>query len=475
MNARRTHALGWALCLVACGAACSALGADAGVATGLDDRALRALLNPADANALVGLQVAVVVDGVVTERAYGRRFVHPTDRAQDLPLEVGSLVRAASASKPITAIAVLQQVEHGRLALDADVSKYLGFRLRNPRFPDVPITLRQLLSHTSSIVDGPGYRFEIGERLQDFLAPGPRWDDGARFSAHAPGSFFEYSNLGWGVLGTALERVTHTRFDRLVAHEVIARAGIEGSFDVTAIDPARLAVRYRKGPEDAAAWDAAGPWLAQMDDPRPLAAGGSGKWNAPGADPGIAAYQPGDNGTLFSPQGGFRTSAGQMARLWSCLLIGEEHGGSARSACPGRALLRARTRAAMFTPRWTDDPLADDGDTWSGGFRSWGLGVQLFTGTHDSPTAGAAVRASGDSPSALLDGRPLVGHLAEAYGLFGGVWFTPDGRYGVVYFATGSAQPFSANHGERSSLYRWEEQIVDWAAREAWREAPARD
>lgn len=433
----------------------------------LDTTELRALLAEDRPDALVGLQVAVVVDGKVSEFAFGRRFVHPTDRSRDLPMTVDSLVRAASASKPIAAIAVMQLAERGVLELDADVSRDLGFQLRNPRFPDVPITLRQLLSHTSSIVDGPGYSLPLGERLETLFMPGAHWDDGARFSAHAPGSHFEYSNLGWGVIGTVLERVTHTRFDRLVAKRVLARAGIEGTFDVASLDAgqrARLAVTYRKGAEDAPVWDPAGPWLAQNDDPRSAAAGGSGRWSAVGAAAGIGSYRPGDNGTLFSPQGGLRISSGQLARLWLCLLSDRRRETTGGAACPGAPLLRPATRQQMLAAHWTDDPARDDdGDTLGGQFLSWGLGVQRFTGHHD------AAAIVGDSPSARLDGRALVGHLAEAYGLFGGVWFTADGRLGVVYFANGSATPLRAAPGTRSSAYRWEEVIVDWAAREAWR------
>ena len=60
-------------------------------------------------------------------------------------------VRIASISKLVVAIGVMRLVEQGKLNLDADVSRNLGWQLRNPAFPDRPITLRQLLSHTSSV------------------------------------------------------------------------------------------------------------------------------------------------------------------------------------------------------------------------------------------------------------------------------------------------------------------------------------
>ncbi|UUZ57035.1 serine hydrolase [Massilia sp. H-1] len=53
----------------------------------------------------------------------------------------------------MTTFAAMRLVEDGKLALDTDVGTYLGFPLRNPHFPDHPITLRQLLSHTSSLRD----------------------------------------------------------------------------------------------------------------------------------------------------------------------------------------------------------------------------------------------------------------------------------------------------------------------------------
>ena len=400
-----------------------------GASAAPDDSALRALMDDATGkpDALVGLQVAVVRDGkVVAELAYGRRYVHPSDRAQDLPMTTDSLVRVASMSKPVSGVAILQLVERGKLALDADVSRYLGFRLRNPRFPDAAITLRQLLSHTSSIVDADGYYVPLGEPLSAFFLPGPRYADGAHFSAHAPGTRFEYSNLGSGVLATVLERATRQRFDRLVAERVLARAGIEGSFDVAGLSAAqkeRLAVTYRRGAEDAPVWDPTGPWLPQNDDWR------GGRFTATSAEPGIERYRPGVNGTLFSPQGGLRTSAGGYARLMLCLL---------RDACARGPLLEPETRALMLAPAWRD---TGDGahDTNGGQYRAWALDLQLFPDTGE------------------------VGHLGEAYGLFGGAMFAPDGRSGLVWLATGSATPLAANRGKRSAFYGWEETIHDWA------------
>jgi len=90
-------------------------------------------------------------------------------------------VRVASISKLVTAIGVMRLVEQHRLDLDADVSALLGWRLRNPAFPDVPITLRLLLSHRSSLTDGIDYVLPLDVSLRDALGDPKAWD-----AAHAP-------------------------------------------------------------------------------------------------------------------------------------------------------------------------------------------------------------------------------------------------------------------------------------------------
>ncbi|MFN3393648.1 MAG: serine hydrolase domain-containing protein, partial [Candidatus Thermochlorobacter sp.] len=68
------------------------------------------------------------------------------------PMTDSTYVRIASISKTITALALMQLYEQGKFKLDDDVSSALGFTLRNPYFPNEPITYRQLLQHTSSLL-----------------------------------------------------------------------------------------------------------------------------------------------------------------------------------------------------------------------------------------------------------------------------------------------------------------------------------
>lgn len=95
-----------------------------------------------------------------------------------------TLVRVASISKLVTALGVMRLVEAGTLDLDRDMSAYLGWRLRNPAWPDAPATLRMLVSHTSSLVDvGDNYAVPLGRSQPPAIGP-------ANWSAHPPGTWF---------------------------------------------------------------------------------------------------------------------------------------------------------------------------------------------------------------------------------------------------------------------------------------------
>jgi CubicO group peptidase (beta-lactamase class C family) len=121
--------------------------------------------------------------------AFDRSAIHPVlaeglaDRATGRRVTADDPVRIASISKLVTAIGVLRLVDQKRLDLDRDVSDYLGWRLRNPAFPDAAITLRLLLSHRSSLRDDADYLIPLGDTVRARLANPKAWD-----AVHAPGS-----------------------------------------------------------------------------------------------------------------------------------------------------------------------------------------------------------------------------------------------------------------------------------------------
>jgi len=131
----------------------------------------------------------------------------------------------ASISKFVTAAGILLLSRKGLLPLDADVGELLAYPVRAGGFDDVPITVRMLLSHTSSVRDSEAYlkAIESPTPLEALL----RADvyTGAR-----PGTAFEYTNLGFGMLAAVAERACGAPFDLLMRDSLFGPAGVSASY-----------------------------------------------------------------------------------------------------------------------------------------------------------------------------------------------------------------------------------------------------
>ncbi|MBC2670258.1 beta-lactamase family protein [Novosphingobium piscinae] len=360
--------------------------------------------------------------------AFDRHGVRPllaeglADRATGRRVTADDPVRVASISKLITALGVLRLVEAGQLELDRDVSAYLGWPLRNPAFPDRPITLRLLLSHRSSLTDGADYLVPLGETLRSRLADPRAWDP-----VHPPGSdWFHYTNLNFPVIAAVMERATGERFDRLMTRLVFAPLRLDACFNWSGCSPAavrRAVVLYRAGGEVA---------RDDLRGARPCPVG-----LADGAACDLAPYRPGDNGALFSPQGGLRIAMRGLARIGRMLARG------------GDGFLSPQSLALLPAPQWRlngSNGLDEDG-TATGLFCAYGLALQRLgeggPGCHDG---------------LFRDGRARLGHSGDAYGLRSGLWFDPLSGRGLVYFTT-AVDP--ADRGRRSAFSAPEERLID--------------
>ncbi len=334
------------------------------------------------------------------------------DRATGRRVTVDDPVRVASVSKLVVALGVMRLVEAGRVDLDRDVGAYLGWRVRSPGFPDAPVTLRMLLGHRSGLTDAVDYAVPLGRRLADTVADPRAWD-----AEHRPGSYFRYANLGYPVVASVVERVTGERFDRAMARLVFAPLGVEACFNWTTCGDATIA-------RAVVLHDAAGAVL--RDDlrgkrpPCPVLAVG---------DCDLAGYKLGENGALFSPQGGLRISARGLARIGTMLLRG------------GDGFLTAGSIATIERADWRYD--GANGDTAGGFYCAYGLGVQRIP---------AGVAGCRDDPF----GAARVGHAGEAYGVRSGLWLDRARGTGVAFFATGVAD---GDRGRRSAFSRAEERL----------------
>ena len=146
-------------------------------------------------------------------------------RKNGTPAEKDTVYRAASVSKFITALCAMKLAEQGKLDLDRDVNGYLPVSLRHPGAPDMPITLRMLLSHTAGIHDGVSYNQGIGrgESLSSLLK-------GDSFTAHLPHEKWEYSNFGAGIAGAVMEAAFNMDFETMMQEMLFQPLEVEATF-----------------------------------------------------------------------------------------------------------------------------------------------------------------------------------------------------------------------------------------------------
>jgi CubicO group peptidase (beta-lactamase class C family) len=345
------------------------------------------------------------------------------DRGSGRALTLDDPVRIASISKLVVALGAMRLVEQGKLDLDRDVSDDLGWKLRNPAFPDVPITLRMLLSHRSSLWDEVDYVIPLGGTVEARAADPKAFDPD-----HRPGSFYRYSNLGFPVIATAMEKAGGERFDRLIDRLVLKPMKLDACFNWSTCSDAAAA-------RAVVLYSAAGEVL--RDDHK-------GKRPdclvVPAADGScdLSTYRIGTHGGLFSPQGGLRISLRDLASVGQLLLR--------RGRLPGGGrLLSEASVAEMMGPAWRFD--GTNGEQEKGFYCGYGLSVQIL-----------AQCAPKDDP--VGDGRTRFGHAGDAYGLKSGLWIDPERGTGIAYFATGIADDAK---GTRSAYWA----IEEWLAAKA--------
>jgi CubicO group peptidase (beta-lactamase class C family) len=353
-------------------------------------------------------EIAGFADGIA-DRQSGRRVT------ADDP------VRIASVSKMVTTIGVMKLVEAGKVDLDSDVSRWLGWPLRNPNFPDRPITLRMLLSHTSSVREhDDDYVIPLGGSLQALMADPKNWDP-----RHGPGdNYFRYTNLNFPIVGSIVEKATGERFDIWMRRNVL--------------EPMQLDACYN--------WptcsDVAVARAVELDDP----AGKPQKDDLHGRRPDcpvavndgepcdLSRWHLGENGALFSPQGGLRISARGLARVGRMLLNG--------GTLDGVRILSPQSVETMLTQVWRyggHNGVTSEGGDDTGFYCSYGLATQQIP----APVPGCADDMG-------TRGAALVGHAGDAYGMKSGIWIDRARRRGIAYFVTGV--PDNARRDDRSAF-----------------------
>lgn len=322
----------------------------------------------------IGAAVAVVKGpDIIYSHSFGLKNTETGEA-----LENGDVFRIASISKSFVAIGIMQLVEAGKLSLTDDVGDLIGFRVRNPLFPDAVITLQMILSHRSSISDKNGY-FTL-----DALNPEKDADWPKAYNAYAPDTDYQYCNLNFNLAGAILEKYAGERFDRYIRRHIIEPLGLYGSYNVDELDSNRFVTLYAF---DGKSKNFIASHAAYQSRAKAL-----------------IGYKPGYSTPVFSPTGGMKMSAEDLAKA---MIMHMQHG-----TINGVRIISEESSRAMQTVLTPKS----------------GYGMALRTIDN------------------LIPGKAMTGHEGIAYGLYSAMYFQPQEQFGIVVITNGCNTGFT--HGD---------------------------
>ncbi|MBP1658213.1 MAG: ampC, partial [Bacteroidetes bacterium] len=213
----------------------------------------------------VGLGACILKNNSVAwEGYYGY-----ADLEAQTPLTRGNIFSLMSLSKTVTAFALMTLFERGLFDLDDDVNKYLPISVRNPNFPDTPITFRMLLNHTAGLADvtptGPRIPGNVGRPptalgdsdiplevyIKEILAPGGKYYSTDYFSQSKPGSQYSYSNIGYSLIGYLIQRIARQDFAEYCQDRIFAPLELKNTgWHLRDLDTSNIIFGYSFSPND---------------------------------------------------------------------------------------------------------------------------------------------------------------------------------------------------------------------------------
>ncbi len=328
-----------------------------------------------------GLSVTVVHnDAVVWSNAYGW-----ADIDANLPATTDTLYLVASISKIVTATALMQLHEAGMFNLDEPINNHLPFPVNhpNPKYADMPITFRMVLSHTSALRDNWAVinsltvcgdsSIPLAEFLEEYLVLGGQYYSATQsyYWTIEPGSQFEYSNVGFTLAGYLVEVISGMSFEQYCDENIFGHLGmVETSWFLDGLDITHIATPYSYA-------EPAGPYQAYCHLGMPI-----------------------------YPAGFLRTGTAQLAAL----LIAHMNGGSYNDV----QLLQPKTVEIMQTHHAEIPP----GYFYPASIHAYGLGFMFDE----------------------FGGHEVVGHGGVLPGCTTLMFFRPKDKVGIIVLANG--EPF---------------------------------
>ena len=172
----------------------------------------------------VGVQLAVMKNHeLVYTYEYGF-----SNKERQIPVTSETKYRVASLAKLVTDSVFMKLCDLGKVSIDADISDYLGFEVRNPDYPDTVITPTMLMSHTSTIVDSTFFERSRDNASSDSIES--ILSHRESFAKAEPGKHYQYSNFSVAIIGAICELVTGRSFNDLAREYFYTPLNIDGSY-----------------------------------------------------------------------------------------------------------------------------------------------------------------------------------------------------------------------------------------------------
>lgn len=336
-----------------------------------------------------------------------------------------------------TGMAFLELVKEGKIDLDENVNTYLNFTLVNPAYPNIPITSRMLLNHTSTLQDSRSilamakrtiFRDSLNpnQSIPDFsdlfrsgnkhFLPRTIKSENGKISKVIPGSYFHYTNLNFVIIAHIIERIEQKPFHAVIKKRLLDRYGIPGGFIVQEIpEHSILSPQYLSKVKS---------WIPEGDF-----------YDAPydSIFTSIKDYVPGRNVLRFSPQAGLRLSSLGLANFFRSFIADEEMSG---------------IRNRMFNSSWksTSDNNSHQFDNL---FTEWGLACHIIN----------------EKQAPFTQDFPWIGHIGRANGAYTLMYMSPSAKIGIVIFINGKSKQSKGNIGFESI----EKDIMNVILNKHWR------
>jgi CubicO group peptidase (beta-lactamase class C family) len=225
------------------------------------------------------------------------------------------------------------------------------------------------MSHLSSINDSEGY-FSL-----DYINPAknPNWQK--CYNDYEPGKGYQYCNLNFNMIGTIIERTSGERFDQYVKHHILDPLGLYGGYCIDSLDKSKFASIYEYNTDSASFILSTNAYATRSEE--------------------IANYTMGYSTPIFSPTGGMKISATDLAKYMTM------HMNYGRYKA-GKIITKKSSKLMQTVNREEDQ---------------YGFGLEIS--------------------KKLVEGIRLVGHNGAAYGLYSAMYFDPKRKFGIVVISNG--------------------------------------